>query len=318
MNETTISKLIKLKGTLMRQSIRTAKKLATLLCAITLLASCVRLNAPSCAESVNVPVTHQDFRNDPASFQFAIVADRTGGMRPGVFGRVIPQLNLLQPEFVMSIGDLIDGGTEDVALITSQWVEFDWMVDRLQMPFYYVGGNHDLSNPVMEDVWRERLGDPYYHFVYQDVLFLVLDTEDRMEDGNGVGFSARQREYAARVLAENEDVRWTFMFFHRPAWLENKGAGSPGWGEMKALFSDRPHTIFTGHYHGYGKDVVDGNDYYHLATTGGASQLKGVEVGSMDHIVWVTMNEDGPLIANILLDSVYDDELSQAKPEQEK
>lgn len=53
--------------------------------------------------------------NDPNRFQFAIVTDRTGGHRPGIFEDGVRKLNLLQPEFVMSVGDLIEGYTEDLA-----------------------------------------------------------------------------------------------------------------------------------------------------------------------------------------------------------
>jgi len=55
------------------------------------------------------PWTHLNLYNNPDNFQFAIVADRTGGHRPGVFADAVEKLNLLKPEFVMSIGDLIEG-----------------------------------------------------------------------------------------------------------------------------------------------------------------------------------------------------------------
>ena len=56
------------------------------------------------------PWTSEDFLDDPQEFQFAIVSDRTGGARKGVFERAVKALNLLRPEFVMSVGDLIEGG----------------------------------------------------------------------------------------------------------------------------------------------------------------------------------------------------------------
>jgi hypothetical protein len=43
--------------------------------------------------------------------------------------------------------------------------------------FFHVAGGLDDSNEVMAQVWGERLGRDYYHFVYHDVLFLVLNTE---------------------------------------------------------------------------------------------------------------------------------------------
>ena len=42
----------------------------------------------------------------------------------------------------------------------------------------YVPGNHDLSNDVMRDVWRKRYGSTYYSFVYENVLFLCLNSMD--------------------------------------------------------------------------------------------------------------------------------------------
>ncbi|MCH7944837.1 MAG: serine/threonine protein phosphatase, partial [Armatimonadetes bacterium] len=62
-------------------------------------------------EALN-PWTHLDLVNDPENFQFAIVTDRTGGHRAGVFPDAMRKLNLLQPEFVMSVGDPVEGYTE--------------------------------------------------------------------------------------------------------------------------------------------------------------------------------------------------------------
>jgi len=56
------------------------------------------------------PWSKRNFRNDPNDFQFAIVTDRTGGMRPGVFSQAVGKINEMQPEFVITVGDLIPGG----------------------------------------------------------------------------------------------------------------------------------------------------------------------------------------------------------------
>ena len=91
------------------------------------------------------PVTHLRWRDDPAEFQFAIVSDRTGGHRPGVFSQAVEKLNLLQPEFVLSVGDLIEGGKKPQEKLASEWQEFDGFVQKLNMPFFYVAGNHDVG-----------------------------------------------------------------------------------------------------------------------------------------------------------------------------
>ncbi len=75
------------------------------------------------------PVTHLRFNDDPADFQFAIVSDRTGGHRARIFSRAIEQLNLMQPEFVVSVGDLIEHpkfGRGAVVSIANQRMEVEF------------------------------------------------------------------------------------------------------------------------------------------------------------------------------------------------
>src|SRR5262249_23006814 len=59
------------------------------------------------------PWTNLRLNNGPDTFSFAIVSDRTGGHRARIFSQAVEQLNLLQPQFVLSVGDLIEGYTED-------------------------------------------------------------------------------------------------------------------------------------------------------------------------------------------------------------
>ena len=75
------------------------------------------------------PFTSLDVNNGAKNFQFAIVSDRTGGHRPGIFLDGVRKLNLLQPEFVMSVGDLIEGYTTDKAEIDRHWTECIGFID---------------------------------------------------------------------------------------------------------------------------------------------------------------------------------------------
>ena len=254
------------------------------------------------------PWTHLNFYNDPDNFQFAIVSDRTGGHRPGVFADAVEKLNLLRPEFVMSIGDFIEGYSEDDAELNRQWDEFDSLVKKLQAPFFYVPGNHDISNQVMAKKWEKRLGQSYYHFTYRDVLFLCLNTEDPYKRS----ISDRQIEYFRKVLEANPpwQVRWTLAFLHQPIW---RSEISENWEKFESLLADRPYTVFAGHRHIYSKSVRNGQPYYILATTGGhaggeGGKPAGLDQCEFDHIVWVTMTDDGPVMANLLLEGILDDE----------
>lgn len=252
------------------------------------------------------PWTHLNLYNNPDNFQFAIISDRTGGHRPGVFADAVEKLNLLKPEFVISIGDLIEGYTEEEAVLNRQWDQIDSIVNKLQMPFFYLPGNHDISNTVMAKKWQERLGSSYYHFIYRNVMFLCLNTQD----GSSRWIDDDQMQYFQKALEANRNVRWTLVFMHQPMWF----SGSyENWQQFELLLADRPYTVFAGHIHIYRKSIREGRRYYLLATTGGsgrgqAGKLAGLAECQFDHIVWITMTDDGPLMANLLLEGILDDE----------
>ena len=94
----------------------------------------------------------------PQDFSFVVVSDRAGGHRSGVFASALPKVNLLEPAFVLSVGDLIEGYTDDPVRLAAEWDEVQGFVDQLDAPFFYVPGNHDMSNAVMAQIWRERFG----------------------------------------------------------------------------------------------------------------------------------------------------------------
>jgi 3',5'-cyclic AMP phosphodiesterase CpdA len=260
------------------------------------------------------PWNHLNLNNDPQDFQFIIVSDRTGGHRANVFSKAVEQINLLQPEFVISVGDLIEGYSENRAELEQQWQEFNSFVARLKAPFFYAPGNHDVSNSVQTQFWNEQYGRNYYHFIYRNVLFLMLNSEDPPEGKKGTHISPAQVEYVKKTLADNAGVRWTIVCLHKPMWTY-ADAAELGWTAVeKALNAgDRPYTVFCGHVHRYEKWVRNGRNFYQLATTGGGSKLRGVEYGEFDHIAWVTMKKDGPLLCNICLDGILSENLTPPK-----
>jgi len=249
------------------------------------------------------PWTNLNAYNGSESFQFAIVADRTGGLRGGVFRSAVAKLNLLGPEFVMSVGDLIVGYTDNVDVLNEQWDEFDAMVAQLEMPFFYVVGNHDIANATMAEVWRRRLGRPYYHFVYKDVLFLALCTEDGEPDR----ISDEQARYFQDVLTRLPHARWTLVFMHKPLFLYDDPSG---FAAIETALANRPYTVFAGHHHTYTKYVRHDRRYIRLGTTGGASGLRGHDYGQTDHITWVTMTDTGPRLANLQLAGIHDENMA--------
>lgn len=256
------------------------------------------------------PVSHKEFDNAPEDFQFVIVSDRTGGHRYPVFRQAIEKANLMQPEFVISVGDLIEGYSTDERTISEQWTEMDAVIEHLEAPFFYAPGNHDFSNDVMAEIWKRRIGADYYHFIYKNVLFLVMNSEQPLKGVMNPGMGKEQFEYAKSVLEENPDVRWTFVFSHQPLW---KFKSAVYWPELESVLSTRPYTAFAGHMHAY--DVTEGKgnqDHITLGSTGGTSPLRGEVYGEFDHITWVTMNDQGPVIVNLKLEGILEKEITTA------
>ena len=301
------------------------------------------------------PYTHLSFKNDPNEFQFAIITDNAGGARPGVFSRAVEMVNLLQPEFVVNAGDLIEGYSEDEEQIRAWWQEIDEFLEPLEVPFFFLPGNHDHYSDASIKIWGERFSDErgYYHFVYKDVLFLMVNTEDppktvarlqrdnpelyervgvnyqlmhelqskenqTAEDGKRllelaepieewlgeIDISEDQVAYFKEVVEAYPDVRWTVCFTHSPPHYSPAVAKDPGnFAKIEALLANRPYTVFSAHTHTYDYDQRDGHDYITTATSGA---MNVVRPGAMDHVVWVTMTDQGPKVINLLLTGMMD------------
>ncbi len=281
------------------------------------------------------PWTHEGFDSDDDKFTFAVFSDLTGGERDKIFEIAVAQLNLLRPELIINVGDLIDGGSEDLAEIAAQWNSFDERADRATAPVFYVGGNHDLTGEVLQGVWDERIGRRYYHFVYKDVLFLVLDTEDNtpertqeifdirkagievyMNEGSEAfaktayanlpekssgNLTVEQSSYLVEAIAANPDVRWTFLFMHKAPW---ERADETNFAVVEEALVERPYTVFNGHIHAYEHIERHGRDYIRLATTGG-EHFPDLAM-SVDHVTLVTVDDKGVDIANLRMSGIFD------------
>ena len=252
------------------------------------------------------PWTEKPVFDDPERFQIAIMTDRTGGHRPGIWMDAVTKLNMLRPSFVMSVGDLIEGYTDDRARALAEWDEFTGFVDQLDMKFFFVAGNHDVTNPMLQELWREKFGAAWYSFDYKRVHFLCLLSEDPLQR-----IGDEQLAFIRDDLAAHADARHTLVFLHKPLWNiaeRELAAGNPdstNWKQVEGMLADRPHTVFAGHVHHYVQYRRNGDrSYYSLATTGGGSQLRGVPYGEFDHVTWLTMEKDGPQVVNLKLDGI--------------
>ncbi|MHB9139201.1 MAG: sugar-binding protein, partial [Victivallaceae bacterium] len=257
------------------------------------------------------PWTNKPLLNADGRFHFAVLADRTGGARPGIFEDAVKKINLIQPDFVICVGDLIEGYTNDRQKLTAQRSELNAIVKQLDMRFFYVAGNHDTGTgrdmakyTETRKLWQELYGPGYYYFLYKNALFMILHSQESEADCIGQA----QSEWAVNVLKKYPDIKETFIFVHYPLWQDkylNK------YKELEALFSElsgRNHTIFAGHEHSYMKFERNKQKYFRLATTGGISEIGAS--GHFDHFMWVSVfNDRRPVFANIMLNGIADENI---------
>ena len=97
--------------------------------------------------------------------KFLVIGDpRThGGMDPRVpspyYLKLITIANKENADFIMIIGDLIRGYTNNVKLLKKEWDAYESATKRFNAPAISLIGNHDISTKIMEDYFIKRFGN---------------------------------------------------------------------------------------------------------------------------------------------------------------
>ncbi|MBX7256722.1 MAG: metallophosphoesterase [Candidatus Hydrogenedentes bacterium] len=247
------------------------------------------------------PVTDAAWSNSDGKLHFVVVGDRTGG---GVnewplFDLAMQEINKLRPDFAIMVGDAIQGYTQDPSEITKEWQEFRQHTSALQVPFFIMPGNHDMSSPVMKDWWAQHHGRRYYSFDYEGSHFLILNTHEYWQ-GNDSSIGPEQVQFALDDLAKAKSAQHTFVFMHVPVWHNGKNAE---WDQIEAALSGRPYTVFAGHLHNLSFERRNGARYIVVSTTRGFSPRRDdsqiMELGNFAHYTNVTVEGSEPKITYI-------------------
>lgn len=86
------------------------------------------------------------------------------GMHPPFLEDLPDYLQDNIPDFIVLAGDIVRNGT------TVQWNAVAEELDELNLPSYYVMGNHDNTSAGI-DVFEEKHGNTYYSFMQGSDLF---------------------------------------------------------------------------------------------------------------------------------------------------
>ncbi len=230
--------------------------------------------------------------------RFAIIGDRTGDHVPGVYEQVVAEVERLSPDFVMTVGDHIEGYTEDTARLGEEWREYRSIVAGLSAPLHLVPGNHDITYDAALPAFEQYAGRPYYSFDVSDLHFIALDNSrwDRSDK-----LPAEQLAWLAADLGTTRGKRFTFVFMHKPFWDGTVIEGKPD--TLHKLFVKYGvDAVFAGHYHLYFSGTFDGIRYTVLGSSGGDTDPG--PTGLEYHFTWVTIDDGGIHIAPVKTGSV--------------
>ncbi|MBU0984729.1 MAG: metallophosphoesterase [candidate division Zixibacteria bacterium] len=238
--------------------------------------------------------------------RFAIIGDRTGDARPGVYESIVAEIEQLKPDFVVTVGDMIEGYTEDSVVLEQRWREYMEIAGRFTMPIYYTAGNNDITTDGMAGHYFRYVGANYYAQDAGGVRLVVLD--------NSRWSSARdmppdQLFWLKQVLADGCQADCMIVFMHKPFWYDAVAAGEPD--PLHQLFvATGVDAVFTGHYHQYFSGLYDGIKYTGVGSSGGGMEPGPSGLGY--HFAWVTVIGDRIDIAPISAGAVQDWDVLEA------
>lgn len=234
-------------------------------------------------------------------FSFAIIADshitdeeglaidgshQTGKKVASKYHDLIERVNLLEPAFVVHLGDITHplpispdyGDAAEVFLKASE---------IFSMPYHLVPGNHDIGEKIHPalpeldqkititkrniELFEQHFGQQYFSFQHQQCLFIVINS---MLINSGLEEEQEQWQWLEQTLQNNAGGR-VFMFSHYPLYLSAvderdhyDNIDEPGRSQLVNLLQQfNVEAFYAGHVHNFFYNHLNGMHQFVLPST---------------------------------------------------
>jgi hypothetical protein len=256
------------------------------------------------------------------AFFFVVFGDRTGGPVEGVsvLADAVRDTNLLEPDFVMTVGDLVEGYNTSGAWV-EQMREFKGIMDELLCPWFPVAGNHDIywrgeGRPAGEHEadYEMNFGPLWYAFEHKSCWFIALYSDEANPETGERDFnkpecqrmSEEQVAWLGETLERAKGADHVFLFLHHPRWLG--GNYGDDWEKVHRMLVEAGNVtaVFGGHIHRMRYDPRDGIEYVTLATVGGVQNGSVPDAGWLHQFDVVTVRKNQIALASLPVGEMMD------------
>ena len=273
------------------------------------------------------------------SFTFLVFGDRTSLKAIGakksmaVLKAAVAEANRFSPDFVMNVGDMVQGYNT-----TEEWIpqmeEYKAAMDELHCPWLPTAGNHDVYGQLDGETgkrsynnkaYERNFGPLWYAFEYKNNWFIVLFTDEgdpktgekTYQKPEGQMMSEAQFQWLKSTLDKAANADGIYVFQHHPRWqygsdhleFDNTEYGY-NWGQVHEILvkAGNVKVVFGGHIHRITEEEHDGIQYITLATTGGSLSEYNPTVGRLQEFHHVTIRKNAAPVISLFPVPTEDDD----------